>query len=233
MNIKIFLLVIVALTLLAPSCSRKKSGDNANVEEIVMDDLSPEEREKILSRSSLDLRENPVWADNLSRIEITHDNSGIKIEKQFYNNLPSIKYIAVHTFANGTKQIIVYGQNGSVRSFSENVISQILKSSPDELTSEIPVYNNAENQASPGGITIKSLPPVAAQPQPAQTVSLPVQSTPAPVAAVAETPKAEKPAEATTPPEQPAAKPTPADTTSPQNLKKNLQIYSTKRPGGK
>ena len=228
MNIKVFLLIIIALSLFAPSCSRKKGGDAAvNMEEIVLDDLTPEEKEKILARSSIDLRENKTLADNLSRIEITHDNSGTKIEKQFYNNLPNIKFIAIHTFGNGTKQIIVYGENGSVRTYSDNVMAEFLKSSPDELTREIPVYNNAENQPSSGGMTIKTLPPVTSEPQPVPNSTPMTQIQPAPTVAPVQTPTETK--TEIKPPEQPAAKQTPAEAASPQNLRGNLQIYSPQK----
>lgn len=231
MNIKIFLLIFLALSLFAVSCSRQKSVDMVDMEEIIMDDLSPEEREKILSRSSIDLRENKDWADNLARIEITRDNFGIKVEKQFYNNLPDLKYIAVHTFPNGSKQIFVYGQNGSVKSFSENVITQLLKSSPGELTKDIAVISGEENKASTGGMSIKTLPPITSQPQTVESSNPPppqIQPTPVPAATIVEA-RAEKTPVETRPQEQPAAQPTPAEAVSPQNLKKNLQLYPSKR----
>lgn len=224
MKIKLFLLVIVAMSLFVSSCSRAGKNDSANAEEVIMmDDLSPEEREKILSRSGINLKENKTLADNLSRIEISRDNFGIKIEKQYYNNLPNIDHIAIHTFANGQKQIIIYGQNGSVRSLSENMMSEIIKASPDELTREAPVYNNAENQNPNGGITIKTLPPVtSAQAEPLPVNTPLVEATPPPAAV--EEPKETKQETQPKPQELPAAKATPTEAAT-----KNLQLYPTKK----
>ncbi|HEY0429390.1 MAG TPA: hypothetical protein VGC76_16535 [Pyrinomonadaceae bacterium] len=230
MKFKLCFLLIFALSCFVSSCSRfgKHVGD-ANTEEIIIDDLSVEEKEKLLKSSGISLKENKYLADNLSRVEITHDDFGNKVEKQFYNNLPNIKFIAINTSANGSKQIIIYGANGSVKSLSENTMNAILRASPDELTKEVPVYNNSENQTSPS-ISIKSLPPVTTAPQPAQNNNQTIQTQPTPAVEIVEQPTVIKPETDTKPKEQPAAKETPAETASPKNLSKNLQIYSPKKP---
>jgi hypothetical protein len=230
MNIKLCFLVLVALSVLVSACSRAGKDETVNMDEvIIMEDLSPEERAKLLSSSAINIKDNQYLADNLSRIERSRDNNGIKLEKQFYKNLPNIKYIAVHTFPNGSKQIIIYGANGSIKSLSENMMSEIIKATPDELTREIPVYS-AENPNPNGGITIKSLPPLTNQPATIQTETAPVQTqaTPPP-AKVVEEPQETKPESETKPQEQPAAKETPAVTAAPKNPDKNLQFLPMKR----
>jgi hypothetical protein len=230
MHIKLCFLVAVALSLFVSACSRAGKDETVNMDEvIIMEDLSPEERAKLLSSSAINIKENQYLADNLSRIERSRDNNGIKLEKQFYKNLPNIKYIAVHTFPNGSKQVIIYGTNGSVKSLSENMMSEIIKASPDELTREIPVYS-AENPNPNGGITIKSLPPLTSQPAIVQNETAPVQTQPISTpAAVVEEPKETKPETETKAQEQPAAKQTPTETSAPKNPDKNLQFLPMKR----
>jgi len=212
MNIKLCFLVMMAVCLVFCSCSRFGKTGGSDVEEIVMDDLTPEEREALLSRSDINLKENKYLAANLSRIEIARDNFGIKIEKQFYNNLPNIKYITIHTFANGQKQIIIYGENGVVKSLSDTMMAEIDKATPDELTRDTPLLINPENSNSTtGGISIKSLPPITIQSQPAQTNASPVPTQTPAQTAVTEQPKETKPAADTKPQEQPAAKETPVE----------------------
>jgi hypothetical protein len=208
MNIKLCFLVLMAVCLVfCSSCSRFGKTGSSGVEEISMDDLTPEEREALLARSDISLKENKYLAANLSRIEIARDNFGIKIEKQFYNNLPNIKYIAVHTFANGQKQIIIYGENGVIKSLSDTMMAEIDKATPDELTRDTPLLINPENSNSTGtgGISIKSLPPITIQTQPAQTVASPVPTQTPAQTAVTEQPKETKPDAETKPQEQPAA----------------------------
>jgi len=198
MKTKIFLLTIIALCLFA-ACSRKTANVSKNVNEIVAENLSPEEKEKLYRSTGLSLKENKYLSDNLSRVEISYDDYGIRLEKQFYNNLPTIKYIAIHTFPNGSKQIFVYAANGNVRSFSENMMSYITSASPDELTQETLQAQN-EDQLAPtsGGITIKTLPPITIQPS--QTPA-PAQTQPSPVPQTAEKAAETKP------------QPSPAETT--------------------
>jgi hypothetical protein len=224
MNIKIFLLVIIALAMLAPACSRKSTQTSEGVEEIVMDDLSAEEREKLLKSSGINLKENKYLSDNLSRVEISYDNFGIRVERQYYNNLPNIKYIAVHTFPNGSKQVFIYGANGSVRSLSENMMNEIAKASPDQLTGDAPVYaENQQNQPNTGGMSIKTLPPITSQPTPVQAAATPIQIQPTPIVETAEKPAETKPQTESKPQEQPVVKETP-NTVSPKDLKRTVQI---------
>jgi hypothetical protein len=232
MNIKLCFLVMMAVCLVFCSCSRfGKTGGGSDVEEIVMDDLTPEEREALLSRSDINLKENKYLAANLSRVEIARDNFGIKVEKQFYNNLPNIKYIAIHTFANGQKQIIIYGENGVVRSLSDTMMAEIDKATPDDLTRDTPLLNNAGNSNSTtGGISITSLPPVTVQSQPLPDNQPPVQTQTPQIASVEKTPDV-KPETEVKPQEQPAAKETQTETSTPKNLRGNLQLYPTKKKG--
>lgn len=227
---RLFLLAVIAISLFVSGCSRFGANDSANLEEVlIMDDLSAEEREKLLNSSAINLKQNKTLAENLSRVEISRDNFGIRVEKQYYNNLPNIKYIAIHTFANGQKQIIIYGTNGSVRSLSENMMNEIIKASPDQLTNDAPVYANADNQNPTGGITIKSLPPITSQNAPVQTETPTVQTQPTPQPAVVEQPVETKPELDAKPQEQPAAKQTPTEPVAPKTPDKNLQLFPSKR----
>lgn len=149
------------------ACSRKDGSDTVNMQEVVnIDDLSPEEKEKLFKTSGLILKENKSLADNLSRIETSRNEQGMKTERYFYKNLPNLKYIEIYTFANGTKQIIIYGENGTVKSLSENSLAWLAKATPEELTGETQAYTEEQKENS-SGIKINTLPPIVVQSTPA------------------------------------------------------------------
>jgi len=166
MNTKLYILLAITVFLLFTSCSRKGGGDSVDMKEvIIVDDLTPEEKEKLFKSSGILFRENQALAENLSRIETTRNEQGMKIEKYFYNNLPSLQYIEIFTLANGQKQIVIHNANGNVKNLSENSLAWLAKASPEEISGEATVaaeQQQKENSSS-GGITISKLPPIVIQ----------------------------------------------------------------------
>jgi hypothetical protein len=198
MNIKVYILVVISAFLLVSSCSRK--GDNGVVdmrEIIIVEDLTPEEKEKLFRSSGLLFRENQTLAENLARIETTRNEQGMKIEKYFYNNLPNLQYIEIFTLANGQKQIVIHNANGNVKNLSENSLAWMAKASPDEITGDaiVTAEQQQKENSSSGGITINKLPPLV------------IKATPPPESnQKVEEPKNEKPNESNVKTDAPADK---------------------------
>ena len=185
---------MISVFLLFSACSRKKSETGANVKDVVaVDEMSPEEKEKLFRSAGVMLKENPTLADNLSRIETSQDEQGIRTDRYFYKNLPNLKYIEILTFANGQKQILIYAENGTVKSLSENTMGWLAKASPEEITGGEPAATEQQKENTSGGMKINTLPPIVIQttPLPSQTI---------------EEPKNEKPTEANTKTDAPTDK---------------------------
>lgn len=163
MKIKLYILLVICVFLPVSSCSLKGGGDAVDMKEvIIVEDLTPEEKEKLFKSSGLLFRENQTLADNLARIETTRNAQGMKIEKYFYNNLPNLQYIEIFTLANGQKQIAIHNTNGNVKNLSENSLAWMAKASPDEITGDAIVAAEPQQKenSSSGGITINKLPPI-------------------------------------------------------------------------
>ncbi len=151
--------MILFASLFVSGCSRKDEVGNPT-EVVDLNALSLEEKEKLLNSSGILLRDNPELAHNLSRIETSRGENGIKFEKYFYNNLPSLEFIEIVTFANGQKQIFIHNATGSIKSLSENSLAWLAKASPDEITGEAPAAATAPNKENSSGMTINTLPPI-------------------------------------------------------------------------
>jgi hypothetical protein len=189
MNIKIYILLAISVFLLLSACSRKGGSDGVDMKEvIIVEDLTPEEKEKLFKSSGILFRENQTLADNLARIETTRNAQGMKIEKYFYNNLPSLQYIEIFTLANGQKQIAIHNANGSVKNLSENSLAWLAKASPEEITGEATVAAEQQKEnSSSGGITINKLPPIVINSSPLPSSNQKIEE-----------PKTEKPNETNT-----------------------------------
>lgn len=178
MNKKACFLLAVSLFLLISACSRKDGNSSGDTREVVtLDDLSPEEKAKLFKSSGVLFRENQYLADNLSRIETSHNEQGMKIERYFYKNMPNLKFIEIFSLANGQKQIFIHNENGTVKSLSENSLAWLAKASPDEITGDAPpVATEQQRENTSGGIKINTLPPIVIKSTPLPTPVQPAET---------------------------------------------------------
>ncbi len=127
-------------------------------------------------------------ADGSSVSEMT-DSAGNKSQSRCFENHPLIGCIVLKTSVKGSKEVMIYAQNGQVKTLSADKIEDVLTISPDEAAGAAEIFEGRKNNSSPTMFTKK---PDNSQPlQPLPSYKFPIQkSLPRQIEANGETPQA-------------------------------------------
>ncbi len=203
MNRRFCLLALMLVSLLTSCASLSKKGsDAADSEEVVISDgiKTTAKNEIIFDDSDLNKGEGNSAAGKVSdkitkiaadgsQINTTFDRYGNKTETRSFNYDSRLKFIMLRTSADGRKQVFVYGQNGEIKTLSENMLDKVLSAPADEIAGAAGIFQQYTQAARPT-IVQNSQPPLQALPGykfPVQQRRAPVETADAPVQPGAET----------------------------------------------
>lgn len=143
----IVFLAAITMSLFFTSCagfSEKKSAaevvyldDKLQIENgTTLENKSPALPREIITGQKKENGDITTTASDGSQITVMTDNAGNKTESRCFNNHPLIACVVVSTSIQGNKQVLVYGQNGSVKkSLPENMVDNVLTIPANELAS--------------------------------------------------------------------------------------------------
>jgi hypothetical protein len=134
--------------------------------ELIIDDTSLEGKQPPIVTSRKSSKEPPKTAADGSQISTMYDGFGNKTEIRTFAEHPLIQCIVSRTFADGRKNIFVYGQNGEVRNLPEYLYDKVLSSSGYELARSAGIFMgrklrnieiSAQNSESTTDLTIQTI----------------------------------------------------------------------------
>jgi hypothetical protein len=189
MNKKFYILIIILSVFLSASCSLlKKEGETTEAtEEIVFDDgYKTSEGEIIFDDKNFQGGEQPIatssdgsqeatatLGDN-SQLTTMIDGHGNKTETRVFNTHPRLRMVLLRTFANGQKQVFIYGQNGEVKELPENMLDGVINRQADEIANSAGLFESVQQRQLPMVVVNR---PANLQPlQPMPSYKFPIQT---------------------------------------------------------
>lgn len=115
--------------------------------EIVIDDESFEGKEKAIETDGKSSQEITRIAQDGSKLEVMYDGFGNKTETRYFYNNQLLRQILLRTRADGSRQVFVYGQNGTVESLPDNMLDKVLTAPASELANAAGIFEGLKEPA--------------------------------------------------------------------------------------
>jgi hypothetical protein len=185
MNFKFYLFSLIILVSLSLSCAKKEPEQ---LEVVVFDDgYKTNEKGEVVFEDDAFLGSEPVsmtkegsqemtrTLSDTSKIIVMYDGFGNKTEIRTFNNDLRLRQVILRNFADGRKQVFVYGQNGMVNQVPAEMIDEVMNTPSSEIASAAGILEGKRRQTiTRNFVGITSLP---TRPQPNTNVQVASQTT--------------------------------------------------------
>jgi hypothetical protein len=127
--------------------------------EVIIDGTTFEANELPTITSRKSSKEESKTAADGSQINTMFDGFGNKTEIRAFPDNLLVQCIISRTFADGRKQIFVYGQNGEVKILPEDMSDRVLSSSGNDLARSAGIFTGRKPRTVPTPLQNTELPP--------------------------------------------------------------------------
>lgn len=150
MNFKFYVFSLIILVSFSISCSKNESKQ---LEEVVFDDGSKtSDKSEVVFDDNILFGNEPVsmtkessqetsqTLSDASKIIVMYDGYGNKTEIRTFNNDLRLRQVILRSFADGRKQVFVYGQNGKVSPLPAEMIDEVMITPSSAIASAAGIY---------------------------------------------------------------------------------------------
>lgn len=156
MNFKFYVFSLIILVSFSISCSKNESKQ---LEEVVFDDgYKTNDKSEIVFDDNIFLGNEPIsmtkegsqettqTLGDTSKITVMYDGYGNKTEIRTFNNDLRLRQVILRSFADGRKQVFVYGQNGTVSPLPAEMIDEVMITPSSAIASAAGIYEGKKQR---------------------------------------------------------------------------------------
>jgi hypothetical protein len=156
MNFKFYLFSLIILVSLSISCSK---NEPEQFEVVVFDDgYKTNEKGEVVFEDNTFAGSEPVsmtkessqemtrTLSDTSKITVMYDGFGNKTEIRIFNNDMRLRQVILRSFADGRKQVFVYGQNGMVSPLPAEMIDEVMNTPSSAIASAAGILEGKPRQ---------------------------------------------------------------------------------------
>jgi len=156
MNFKFYLFILIIFASLSISCSKNESEQ---FEVVVIDDgYKKNEKGEVVFEDTTFSGSEPVsmtkegsqemtrTLSDTSKITVMYDGFGNKTEIRTFDNDLRLRQVILRSFADGRKQVFVYGQNGMVSPLPAEMIDEVMNTPSNAIASAAGILEGKQKQ---------------------------------------------------------------------------------------
>lgn len=156
MNFKFYVFSLIILASFSFSCSK---NEPRQLEEVVFDDgYKTNDKNEVVFDDNIFLGNEPILLtkegsqettqtlSDTSKITVMYDGYGNKTEIRTFNNDSRLRQVILRSFADGRKQVFVYGQNGMVSPLPAEMMDEVMNTPSSAIASAAGIYEGKKQR---------------------------------------------------------------------------------------